>query len=160
MSDKSNTVKILRYNAPSRLNAIQKKALVEVEINDFDPFLGKPAYCAPSVVDSTYFKPGVPELMQAFGSSRTPLYDSGPDGKIPDMDISPAYLRSPARDRTEIDFAVKVIQRSIDEAKAKDSSNLKDIEKSNKALESIKKVITESIKETTDSADSSNTTSN
>lgn len=155
MSEKKSTsFKLKRYNGSSRLNAISKNALIEVEITDVDEFLGKPAYAAPSVVDTTYFKPGVPDLMQAFGSTRTPLYDSGPDGKIPDMDISPAYLRSPARDRTEIDFAVKVLHRSIDEAKEKDSANIKEIEKSNKALESIKEVITQSIKDSSDISDS------
>lgn len=156
MSDKKiSSFKLKRYNASSRLNAIPQNALVDVELTDVDEFLGKPAYAAPSVVDSTYFKPGVPDILQAFGSTRTPLYDSGPDGKIPDMDISPAYLRSPARDRTEIDFAVKVLQRSIDEAKEQDSANIKEIEKSNKALESIQKVITQSIKDSSDSSETS-----
>lgn len=150
---KKNSYKLKRYNGSSRLSAIPKNALVDVEISEIDESLGVPAYAAPSVVDSTYFKPGVPDLLQAFGTTRTPLYDSDPDGKIPDLEISPAYLRSPARDRTEIDFAVQVLKRSIDEAKEQDSANIKEIEKSNKALESIQKVITKSIKDSTDTSE-------
>lgn len=137
-----------RYDSISSRNAYPDNDLVDVSSAEkFEESTNKPLYANPSVVDDTYFKPGVPDCLQSFGSTRMPLFDSDSSGTIPDSAVSLAYIRSPARDRTEIDFALEVVKSAVEKAKKEDESNIKDIQKSEKALESIKKVITESISE-------------
>lgn len=134
-----------RYDSNFSKLAFPHDNLVDVEIND--PQL----YASPTQVDKTYFKPGVPDVLQSFGSTRVPLFDSDANGNIPPQAVSLAYIRSPARDRTEIDYALEVVRQAVEKAKKEDESNIKDIQKSEKALETVKKTISEAIAENSES---------
>lgn len=150
---------MLRYNGKGHSNLFSNDILVEVKpqysqdaidsikgmsddnLNDAVEKGLIPAYCAPSVTDKTFFNPANSALQNAVAfAPRKALYDSI-NGKIPELAINPGWLRNPARDRTEIDFALDVIKKTVENAKAKDTEALKALEGKAKDLEDLSAAI-------------------
>lgn len=100
-----------------------------------------PAYCAPAVTDKTFFNPANSALQNAAAfAPRKAIYDSI-NGKIPELAIIPGWLRNPARDRTEIDFALEVVKRTVENAKAKDKEALDALETKQQDLRDLSEAI-------------------
>lgn len=100
-----------------------------------------PAYCAPSVVDKTFFKPGLNALSQVSGESRKPIYDSLPDGSMPDYGVNVGWLRSAARDRVDIDLALAVVKETIERSQLEDKEKIEQLQKSEKQLNKLSEAI-------------------
>lgn len=97
-----------------------------------------PSVFPETLVDKTYFRPEAPYSMQ-IGSMpsavRRPEYDY-PDGEVVDSPVNMAWLRSPARDRVDIDLALQVVRASIESARQLDE---KEIEENKEKLEALEK---------------------
>ena len=89
------------YHGKSRHEAVTQNILADQQKKDISL-----ACRSKSVVDKTFFKPGLNDLAQVSGGSRTPLYDSRSDGSLPDYGVNIAWLRSKARDRVDIDAVI------------------------------------------------------
>ena len=100
-----------------------------------------PAYCAPSKVDKTFFRPGLNDLAQIDSSLRKPIYDSSPDGSMPDYGVNIAYIRSVARDKVDIDMALDVVKRTIEASKLEDADKLAALKSSEENLNKLKETI-------------------
>lgn len=102
-----------------------------------------------SVVDKSAFRPDVSNLAlsAAIGSGRQPVYDYV--GTSPhDIGINLGWLRSKARDVTEIDAAIAASEQILENAKAEDKANVEAIKERQKALDDVKQVISEATKST------------
>ena len=100
-----------------------------------------PAYCAPSVTDRTFFNPANSALQNALAfAPRRAIYDSV-DGKIQELNINLGWLRNPARDRTEIDYALEVVKSAVERAKANDEAAIKELTDKQKDMEELASAI-------------------
>lgn len=114
-----------RYNSSNRHDVDTSKKLSSVIFGT-----SKPAYCRnPSKVDKTFFKPGLNEISQLSGQTMKPIYDSLPDGSMPDYGVNIAWVRSKARDRVDIDLALSVVKETIERSKLDDAMKAEEIKK-------------------------------
>ena len=110
-----------RYNNTNRNDTFPQSAVLV----DVSKSTVKPAYCKfESVVDKTFFRPGVSELAQLGSAGRVPRYDTV-NGVLPDYGINIAWVRSPARDRVDIDSAQKMVENIIEAEKKDDLDAVK-----------------------------------
>lgn len=147
-----------RYNAENRHNFGVFDRLVDVtdtselyvrtEDVDKDPAVQKkvPLYAMHNVVDKTFFKPGLSSISQTSSSNMKPVYDSLPDGSMPDYGVNIAWVRSKARDRVDVDLALAVVQETIERAQLEDKAELKKAEDAVNKLKALGEVIKESKK--------------
>lgn len=158
---------MLRYNDSSHTGFNLYKSAIEEEKNfDFSSlpkdvtdesradFVNQgfaPAYCSPSIVDKTFFKPGLSELAQITGSNRKPVYDSLPDGSMPDYGVNIGWVRSAARDRVDIDLALAVVKETIERSQLEDAEKLKAIKDSEKTLNKLSDAISSANQQKADS---------
>lgn len=95
---------------------------------------------AESVVDKSFFRPeqGIVNDVTAF--LRKPLYDYV--GTTPEsFGINLGWLRSKARDVTEIDAALESVKDSVDAAKKRDKANVEELKKVEKSKSDLVEVI-------------------
>lgn len=144
---------IKRYNGAKRGRIYRGDCLVDVDGPDYDFSLvgeedrfkpeneGKlPAYLIDSVVDKTFYNPTMTPstyMAQVGARSGVALYDTDASGKMPDVDINLGWLRSPARDRTEIDLAVQYIKDAVERAKVADKEKLEQMVKEQESLDKL-----------------------
>lgn len=148
-----------RYNGEGHANPFSKDILVEVvpqysadaiasipgmsdeELAQAADNGDIPAYCAPTITDRTFFNPANSALQNALAfAPRRAIYDSV-DGKVQELNINPGWLRNPARDRTEIDYALEVIKSSVERAKADDEAAIKELTDKQKDMENLASAI-------------------
>lgn len=144
---------IKRYNGVKRGRVYRGACLVDVDGPDYDFSLvgeedclkpensGKlPAYLMESVVDKTFYNPTMTPstyMAQVGARNGVALYDTDASGKMPDVDINLGWLRSPARDRTELDLAAQVIKNAVEKAKAADKEQLEAMVKEQESLDKL-----------------------
>lgn len=143
-----------RYNSDNRHSLGAVDVLVDVGTKEVlypcsdDETRSKPLYAFHSIVDKTFFKPGLSSISQVFGSNQSPVYDSKPNGEMPDYGVNIAWVRSKARDRVDIDLALEVVRETIERAKLEDAEQLKQAEKATKQLEKLGEIIKDNKSET------------
>lgn len=139
-----------RYNSDNRHNFAAKDVLVSVD--EQEPVFAltsdesekpktAPLYAFHSIVDKTFFKPGLSSISQVSGSGRKPVYDSLPDGSMPDYGVNIAWVRSKARDRVDIDLALEVVRETVERAKLDDADAIKQAQKAEQQLQKLGDVI-------------------
>lgn len=130
------------------------RGLTDKEVCDAIQSSKLPAYLNPSVTDQSFWNPAAGEIANANAfSSRHALYDSV-NGEVPDIAIIPGWLRSKARDITEIDSALAVIKESVEHSKSLDREKLDAIEKRAKDIQDVAKANAEAIKNSQASSES------
>lgn len=100
-----------------------------------------PLYAFHSIVDKTFFKPGLSSISQLSSAGRKPVYDSLSDGSMPDYGVNVAWVRSPARDRVDIDLALNLVKQSIENAQLEDAETIKQANQATKQLEKLGNMI-------------------
>lgn len=118
-----------------------------------------PLYASRRVTDTTFFKPGLSDISQSLSGNWLPKYDSDINGNMPDYGLNIAYVRSPARDRVDIDMALQVVKDSVEKAQLSDKDSLQKAENAKNALQALGEIIAKNSKSEVQS-DSSPSTSN
>lgn len=155
-----------RYNSKERHQLGAKNVLVDVDTTEQvypstdDSTKKKPLYAFHSIVDKTFFKPGLSSISQVFGSNQQPIYDSRPDGSLPDYGVNIAWVRSKARDRVDIDLALEVVKETVERAQLEDAEAVKQAKKATEQLQKLGEVIKSSKQETPDSDATTSVSSN
>lgn len=154
-----------RYNSKERHQLGAKDVLVDVGYKEKlyattdDETKKKPLYAFHSTVDKTFFKPGLSSISQVFGSNQQPVYDSRPDGSMPDYGVNIAWVRSKARDRVDIDLALEVVKETVERAQLEDAEAVKQAKKATEQLQKLGEVIKSSKQETSDSSNATSVSS-
>lgn len=95
---------------------------------------------AESVVDKSFFRPEQGIVNDVTASLRKPLYDYV--GTTPEsFGINLGWLRSKARDVTEIDAALESVKDTVDAAKKRDKANIEELKKVEKSKSDLVEVI-------------------
>lgn len=139
-----------RYNSDDRHDFAASDVLQDVEYEEpMYPLTSDksanpktaPLYAFHSIVDKTFFKPGLSSISQLSGAGRKPVYDSLPDGSMPDYGVNIAWVRSAARDRVDIDLALEVVRETVKRADLDDKDAIKQAEKAEQQLQKLGEVI-------------------
>lgn len=139
-----------RYNADNRHDFAASDILKEVEYeepvypltsDESEKPKTAPLYAFHSIVDKTFFKPGLSSISQVSGAGRKPVYDSLPDGSMPDYGVNIAWVRSVARDRVDIDLALEVVRETVKRADLEDKDALKQAAKAEEQLQKLGEMI-------------------
>lgn len=152
---------IKRYNSNNRRRAYPHDVLIDVELSNEIPKVdwsksenvpdGLPGYVSKSVCDKSCFNPASGVVSPGAAVPRVPVYDTK-DGVKPDIGLNLGWLRSAARDRVEIDNAIKTLENAISAEKAQDMAQLKALQQKREDLEQLKGVLDSN--NTSDSSDS------
>lgn len=114
-----------------------------------------------SIVDKSAFRPDMPDVVRAASTAtavRHPVYDYvGTSPHDIDSLINVAWIRSKARDRTEIDAALDFVKNNIADTQKTDNEKLTQQVKEKANIDSLKEVISDAVKasKTSDSTSSS-----
>lgn len=152
---------IRRYNGSNRRRVYPSANLIDVELPSLDPAVvdkaqhlksdeilapGEycPGYAVKSVCDKSYYNPASGMTSPIAAAPRVPLYDTQ-NGQKPNISLNLGWLRSKARDVVEVDNALKVLERVIEQEKTIDMNKVNELETKRADLDNLKTAISKGI---------------